>query len=200
MEYQDLSYDVIFETMLKMGPRELQNNCSVSRIHAEICNTNSFWIQKIRRDFPEIEGHYNKEKAKKAWVLCVVGRRFELQIGFWVNLNYPEKYDLLTDDEKAKFEGDEELKKYLHNLIDKKLISRIEKHYENISRYYSSIVSRNCLGLSNDMIFYIKEDVLVFYIRKRKNRKRRGIPRFREREIKLMNMFLYQNERLLGHR
>lgn len=188
MDTPTLSYDVTFEYMLKMDAKTLQNACSVSKMHAEICSNNSFWIQKINRDFPDINGHYDVEKAKKAWVLCTIGHKFVLNLYMQVKL-FNQSFDVV-DEFNTKFPKDEKAYQYLSNFINKNTIETVKQNYWfKMNRIYEDATCEH-IDISNDMIFYIKNDTVTLYLRRSKSRQYNGIKRFTETEKEVILLVL----------
>lgn len=162
----NLPQEMVYEYMLRLGASDLQNACRTSKRHAEICRDNNFWIAKIKVDFPDIIGHYDKTNAKKAWIHCTVGLRFVFNIYISHALYYN---DAAIGSFMNKFpEDDEEALKYIYDLVREEAIERIQDRYLSLSQYFSST---KCINLSNSMIYYIKDGRFCIYLRRRRNGK-----------------------------
>jgi len=198
---EHLSYDVTFQYMLKMDARTLQNACNISKMHAEICNDNSFWVQKIDRDFPDINGYYDTTEAKKAWILCTVGRRFTFSINLEIHLIYqignnPRRYP--TYIKKSQIPESEEVYNYARNTIEPYLAKEIKILYPSISKKLFGVSSKIDIS-SYDNIFYMKGKNNIFiYLRKSKDKERGGIKRFSEQEIKVLE-YIFKNVNLFSN-
>lgn len=184
-----MNYDTIFEVMLKLGPRDLQNACRVDRIHSDVCDDNNFWVQKIKRDYPKIEGHYDYQQAKKTWILCTVGHRFEFDICLNVELYYlgreEGKEQTLIEDKNPENLVGNEMTRIPKDLETENFILEQVGNLRQILRESRNVKD---IKISKYIISYIERsprgDRLILYIRKSKSNI--GIPRFDPREISMM--------------
>lgn len=182
IELSDLSYDVVFEYMLKMDPKTLQQACQISRIHADVCSDNNFWIQKINRDFPDINGHYDVTNAKKNWTLCAVGHRFSCYLYLGVSAYYQ---DVNIVDYNVRFPEDKEAIDYISDLIDREAIERITSVY----KLYSGD-NEGCIRLSNQIIYYVEDGQIVLYLRNSKSRLHKGIKKLNGNQINIIRKII----------
>jgi len=79
-DIEKLPDELIFEYMLKLDPRSLQNACRINKRYAEICNDQHFWKKKIDIDYkdyyiPSCEGDY-----KKCWIRLYQGTMFKFDL------------------------------------------------------------------------------------------------------------------------
>ncbi len=61
-----MNADIELEVLLNLPISELRNLCQKNRLAAEIYRSNSFWVQRFSRDYPNIL--FNQDNAKDEYI------------------------------------------------------------------------------------------------------------------------------------
>ena len=136
MSFESLPADVQREIALNMEPKELITTCSTNKeIRKNICNSETFWRNKLYRDYPLLTKFKGKNETWKTLYLQNVYYISKLEEGTGIpyikNPDYMprelfNRYQMLGDDDslytfalkKAACGGDEETIKKMLGILD----------------------------------------------------------------------------------
>lgn len=180
---EDLPYDIAYQYMLSLGPRDLQNLCRMNRKFKHFCDQEDFWIKKLSMDFPEAMEHQDLYKnPKKLWIELTVSARCDFFL--LTKLDFKNLGSTLNR-YKVQFE------KYQHNPENDRIVIKFfEKLYEegfafNLKFHhrlaFRSEVSEKLQHFERKPYIFLKGNRLVMYIRLKKTDEGKYQP-FNEKE------------------
>lgn len=160
-EMEDLPYEIVLESLLRLDPVSLQYMCRVNRYYADICRDDIFWKRKVRIDYPDekLEAPLLGSQ-KQTWVTFLKQRRFHFKIVLRIE-EHVSQIDKLRDTlSKVKYDF-----RYIPNEAESDII---KYHTENGIK---EMIPLNEVSLNSNFRVHIMGADMYIYLSKIDNTK-----------------------------
>lgn len=166
---EDLPYDLAFQYMLYLGPRDLQSMCRLNKNFNDICSDENFWIKKLSIDYPEVDITDINKPPKKIWIELTVSARCEIFLMTQMDLHNLKREGEYYESEFEKYrpnpENDKIVLKYFEEIYRRNFYSNFENEY---SLEFDSEVPEKLQHFTENPYMILNGNILVIYIRLKK--------------------------------
>lgn len=96
-----LPYEVIFQYMIHLDPKELQEACNINPAYKSVCDDAGFWRAKIDKDYPGYSVNCSRptettSSLKQCWIKLYMGTKFEVETSMKVNRSFEYRFKRVT--------------------------------------------------------------------------------------------------------